>query len=93
MYRKIVLIFVSVFLSNYGVVAQALIVFIILILFLTLNLKAQPFSTIELNDLETLSLISSLITIYCGLFFLSNTKQSLIDTDPDLKSKALQLDN
>eukprot|EP00347_Sterkiella_histriomuscorum_P008702 403344080 len=91
MYRKIILIFVSVFLSTYGVIAQALIVFIILIVFLTFNLKASPFSTLELNDLETLSLISSLITIYCGLFFLSNTKQSLIDVDPDLKSKALQM--
>ena len=48
MYRKIILIFVAVFLSNYGVIAQALIVFIILVIFLTFNMKAQPFTTLEL---------------------------------------------
>ncbi|CDW72107.1 UNKNOWN [Stylonychia lemnae] len=91
MYRKILLIFISVFVSTFGVMAQALIVFIVLILFLILNLKAKPFSTVALNDLETVSLVTSMITIYCGLFFLSNTKQSQIDQDPELKDKAVQL--
>eukprot|EP00347_Sterkiella_histriomuscorum_P007237 403349735 len=91
MYRKIVLIFISVFISAYGVVAQALIVFIVLIVFMIINSKKYPFATLPLNDLETLSLITSMITVYCGLFFVSNTKQSQIDSDPELKSKALQL--
>jgi hypothetical protein len=31
----------------------------------------KPFATKELNLLETYSLITSVITIYCGLFFVS----------------------
>ncbi|CDW87056.1 UNKNOWN [Stylonychia lemnae] len=91
MYRKIFLIFISVFVSAFGIMAQALIVFIFLICFLILNLKTQPFSTVALNDLETVSLVTSMITIYCGLFFLSNTKQSQVEQDPELKNKAVQL--
>lgn len=72
MYRKIALICISVFISSYGVVAQALIVFMLLILFLFFNMKKQPYQTTVLNDLETLSLITSMITIYCGLFFISD---------------------
>ena len=37
MYRKISLIFISVFISSYGVIAQALVVFIILILYLIVS--------------------------------------------------------
>ncbi|CDW82066.1 UNKNOWN [Stylonychia lemnae] len=91
MYRKILLIFISVFVSAFGVMAQALIVFLVFILFLIVNLKTKPFSTIALNDLETVSLVTSMVTIYCGLFFISNTKQSQIDLDPELSNKALQL--
>ena len=38
MYRKISVIFISVFLASYGVVGQALVVFAILILFLALSI-------------------------------------------------------
>lgn len=78
MYRKITLIFISVFVSTYGV-AQALIVFILLIAFLFVNMKKIPFQTIALNDLETLSLLTSMITIYCGLFFVTSMPQEYID--------------
>eukprot|EP00347_Sterkiella_histriomuscorum_P017716 403348268 len=92
MYRKIALIFISVFVSTYGVIAQALIVFILLIVFLFFNIKKQPFQTLALNDLETLSLLTSMITIYCGLFFVSSMPQEYIDELPDLGEGALQLD-
>ena len=89
MYRKIMLVFVQVFISQYGIIAQALIVFVLLTIFIVINLKKRPFATTDLNDLETLSLLSSLVTIYCGIFFLSNMKQSVIDSDPELKTTAL----
>eukprot|EP00347_Sterkiella_histriomuscorum_P024148 403332142 len=91
MYRKIMLVFVQVFISQYGIIAQALIVFVLLTIFIVINMKKRPFATTDLNDLETLSLLSSLVTIYCGIFFLSNMKQSVIDSDPELKTTALQL--
>ncbi|CDW85128.1 UNKNOWN [Stylonychia lemnae] len=70
MYRKIFLIFIQVFLLQYGVITQAMVVLILLIGFMALNLTLRPFQTISLNDLETLSVVTSLTTIYCGIFFI-----------------------
>lgn len=73
MYRKLILIFISVFVAAYGVMSQAIIVFLVLIIFLILNLKLKPFGTEALSDLETMSLITSNVTVYCGLFFINDT--------------------
>lgn len=89
MYRKITLICISVFISSYGIIAQALIVFIILVSFLFFNMKREPFQTRVLNDLETLSLVTSMVTIYCGLFYLSDIPEEWIKTVPDLATGAL----
>jgi len=35
-------------------------------------MKLKPFSQVQLNNLESLSLIASMITIYCGFFFMSD---------------------
>lgn len=43
MYRKIGLIFIQVFLVTYGVMTQALTVFLLLIVFILLNSKKAPF--------------------------------------------------
>eukprot|EP00347_Sterkiella_histriomuscorum_P016469 403353061 len=72
MYRKIILIFIAVFIQNYGVMVQALIVFLLLIICLILNLKTKPFFLVELNDLETLSLLTSIMSVYCGIYFVAN---------------------
>ena len=74
MYRKIVIVFISVFLSAYGVITQALVVFVLLVSFLLINIKLKPFALVVLNEMETLSLTTSMITVYCGLFFLSDIK-------------------
>jgi hypothetical protein len=47
------------------------------------NSKKKPFSTIALNDLETMSLITSMITVYCGLFFIANKPKEWIEQNPD----------
>ncbi|CDW74086.1 UNKNOWN [Stylonychia lemnae] len=91
MYRKILIIFTSVFISNFGIVAQALIIFFILIIFLLINFKKQPFNTQILNDLETLSLITSMITIYCGLFFILNKPKYWIEQNPDYARGSVSL--
>lgn len=67
--------------------------FLLLIIFIVINLKKQPFMTVVLNDLETLSLTVSMLTVYCGLFYLSNTPQKYIDDYPELSTTAMQLSN
>ena len=81
MYRKILIIFISVFLGTYGVITQALVVFVLLIFFLVINLKIRPFSLVVLNEMESLSLITSMITIYCGLFYISDMPTSYSSED------------
>eukprot|EP00350_Pseudokeronopsis_sp_OXSARD2_P013484 CAMPEP_0170551212 /NCGR_PEP_ID=MMETSP0211-20121228/9250_1 /TAXON_ID=311385 /ORGANISM="Pseudokeronopsis sp., Strain OXSARD2" /LENGTH=115 /DNA_ID=CAMNT_0010858261 /DNA_START=1465 /DNA_END=1812 /DNA_ORIENTATION=+ len=41
-------------------------------------MKKKPFVNQALNDLETYSLASSMITIYCGLFFISDKAGEVI---------------
>ena len=85
MYRKITIIFISVFLKLAGVITQALVVFLVLILFLILNIKLMPFSFQALNDMEMLSIITWMLTIYCGLFFLSDMPEIYNSSDSTVK--------
>jgi hypothetical protein len=64
MYRKISIIFIAVFLSIAGIITQALVVFLVLITFLFLNFKLKPFAFTVLNDMEIISLMTSMITVY-----------------------------
>lgn len=68
-----ILIFVCIFISNYGIITQALVVFLIMIIFLVLNSRKKPFVNDSFYDLETLSLITSIVTVYCGLFYIADT--------------------
>lgn len=92
MYRKIGLIFIQVFISQNGAITQAMIVLLVLIIFIVINLKKKPFMTVVLNDLESLSLITSMVTVYCGIFYISNTPTKYIEDYPELKQTALVLD-
>ena len=83
MYRKIILILVSVVVKSLGMVVQALLVFIILIFFLQLHNMKRPFISRGLNDIESLSLITSTVTIYCGMFFITSKNSSTADFDPN----------
>ena len=84
MYRKIIIIFISVFLKVFGLITQALVVFLLLFLFLLLNIKLRPFSMVQLNDMENLSLITSIISIYCGIFYLSDKGNETTIEDGEL---------
>ena len=53
---------------------------------MVINTKKKPFSTQVLNDLETMSLGTSMITIYCGFYFLSDIPESFIKDNPDVKA-------
>ncbi|CDW88757.1 UNKNOWN [Stylonychia lemnae] len=86
MYRKLIIIFISVFFKNHGVIAQALVVMIFYIFFMLLTFKLNPFINITLNQLESLSLLTSMLTIYCGLYFIANIHQDWLKNEPELKN-------
>lgn len=85
MYRKITIIFVSAFLKLAGIITQALVIFLILISFLMINIKIMPFAFKSLNDMELLSLITSMLTIYWGLFYLSHMPEVYNSTDAEVR--------
>jgi len=71
MYRKIMCIFIAVFLRPMGVIVQALVLLIMLGGFLQANNTSRPFRQRQLNDIENMSVATQIITIYCGIFFIS----------------------
>ena len=85
MYRKMSIIIISVFLKFYGAITQALVVFILLIVFLILNISVLPFTFKSLNEMEILSIIIWMLTIYWGLFFLSDMPEVYNSTDTTVK--------
>ena len=50
---------------------------------------------VALNDLETISLVASMGTVYCGIFFLSDMPEIYESTDPNTQNadNGLRLNN
>ena len=71
MFRKVLVVIVATFVSIQGKTVQALVVFIILIMALALNNRVKPFSSKSLNETENLSLITSMLSVYCGLQYVN----------------------
>ena len=71
MYRKIFCLIIAVFLKTAGIIIQALVLLIILVLFAGVNNSLRPFANRSLNEIEDLSLLIQVITIFCILFFIS----------------------
>jgi len=71
LYRKILIIICSVFLSA-SVTLQALTVDLVLAFFLTLQYQIKPYTTEQLNRIELIGILVANITIYCGLYFLTD---------------------
>jgi hypothetical protein len=72
MYRKILCIFIAVFMNRIGIVVQALVLLILLVIFMQANASRRPFAARALNDIEAMSLATQIVTIYCGIFFISS---------------------
>lgn len=72
MLRKVVFVFISVFVSHIGGVLTALSGFFVTSFFLVLQKAANPYITQKLNRLETLALLCVVATYLCGLFFLDD---------------------
>lgn len=56
MYRKILCIFIAVFLNRVGIIVQALVLLLLLVTFLQANNNRRPFANRSLNDIEGMSL-------------------------------------
>lgn len=69
LYRKVALVSTVVFFSPFSKIAQAISVLAVLLLFLFLQVCVMPYCHPSYNRLETRSILVSLLTIYCGLYF------------------------
>ncbi len=62
----------SIFLTSQGTMVQSLVLLMILCLFLYATLKLKPFENRSATQLETVSLLALLTTVFCGIFYLSS---------------------
>ena len=69
LYRKIIVVCTSVFLTTVSVVMQALSMLAVVLVCLFLQQYVQPFFGKTFNSLELKALLASLLTIYSGLYF------------------------
>lgn len=72
LYRKALLILIEVFLSTVSVPTQGLLAALVLLVAFILQMKRKPFTNPVFNRLEQRSILVSIITIYCGLIFLTS---------------------
>ena len=75
MLKKLVMIFIKVFMATQGKVVQALVCLLFLIIFMASTIAVKPFYHDYLNFLEIFSLIISAATIYLGVYFLLSVSQ------------------
>jgi hypothetical protein len=71
MYRKILIIFCSTFLTSISISLQALTVSILLTVSLYMHLNMNPFRSSEMNEMEKRSNLVAIVTIYCGLYYMT----------------------
>ena len=69
MYRKIFCLMIAVLLTPFGIIIQASLLIIFLVVYASINTTKRPYLTRQLNDTEDVSILAQLLTIYCGLLF------------------------
>lgn len=80
LYRKVIMIFISVFMVTYGTQIQALAVLGVSFLSYILHMKGKPFQEDDLNSMEKKALINATITLYCGIYYITG-KVLMVDLD------------
>ncbi|CDW88390.1 UNKNOWN [Stylonychia lemnae] len=86
LYRKALIAIIATVLSKLGAITQAMLGLIVIGSSAAVNLKTEPFYQSPLNRLESLSLLSSLIAIYSGIFFISD-KSEVSQTSESTKNQ------
>jgi hypothetical protein len=89
MVRKMAMIFVVVFFS-FSVNIQVLVAIFVILVFTVANFIFRPYEVVILDKFESLSLLTSFVTFYCGLFLFV---QDLTSTDRMLLSVAIVASN
>ena len=74
-YRKITLLLISAFGGSLGKATQGLIFFIIILVELLATIRFRPYSRQTFANLECVSLMVTLLTVYFGIFFVSDMTQ------------------
>jgi len=70
-YRKILIISIAVFFTSVSTYLQALTVMIVILAALSLQSKHKPYIVPDMNELEVRGILVGGVTIYCGLFSLT----------------------
>lgn len=76
MYRKVMMVLLATLLSLSGRKVQAMLVFILMVGIIALHNLIRPFMTVSLNNIETLSIIALMLSIYCGIFFVTDVSNN-----------------
>jgi len=85
LYRKIFLVCLSVFLTSVSIVVQALSMLAVMLACLFVQLYVKPFLGTAFNNLELKALLASLITIYAGLYFQTDsTRKTHVESTVDV---------
>jgi len=72
MYRKIIIICCVVFIGNYSVKVQALTIMLVIAFFVVLQHFYEPYNNSSLNEMEMRAILVAAVTIYCGLYYLTD---------------------
>ena len=73
MYRKIMIICVWAFMTGIDPFVQVLVLIAVLISALYLQYEYKPYNKYQLNNMEMEAILTSAITIYCGMFYLTES--------------------
>jgi hypothetical protein len=76
-YREISIIIVAVLMVSLGITFQLLCASLLMMIFSVLHVYYMPYSNPTLNRVEMLSIVTISISIYSGLFFLTNIDDDL----------------
>jgi hypothetical protein len=70
--RKMVMVLIATLLTLSGKKIQAMLVFIFMVFCLIIHNAVKPFMSRRLNQIEAVSIIALVISIYCGIFFVTD---------------------
>ncbi len=81
MYRKILIIASSVFLSTVSAESQVLVVIFIVVCNMFLHTHMNPYQTPTLNKMESYSLQVAAVTIYTGMYYVTGKYYDYLKVD------------
>jgi hypothetical protein len=76
MYRKFIMVMLSTAFSLAGRKVQSMLVFGLMIFIICLHSLIKPFMTPSLNNLETMSILALTLTIFAGIFFVTDSSNN-----------------